>query len=118
MPARLFWWERKMTHGDCVNYRDLNKNTVKNKFLILVMVDLLDELQGSSIFSKINLRANYNIQVCMDLDDMYKTTFKTYRGQYEYLVKPLVYKRPSHISRFSKFSFCPTLLEEISFGFF
>jgi len=54
----------------------LKKNTVKNKFPIPLMDDLLNKLHRSLIFSKIDLRAGYN-QVKMDSGDVYKTTFKT-----------------------------------------
>ncbi|GJX36226.1 putative reverse transcriptase domain-containing protein [Tanacetum coccineum] len=71
----------------CIDYHKLNKLTVKNQYPLLRIDDLFDQLQGSSVYSKIDLKSGYHqLRVCDE--DIPKTEFKTSYGHYEFQVMP------------------------------
>nr|GEY27297.1 putative reverse transcriptase domain-containing protein [Tanacetum cinerariifolium] len=71
----------------CIDYRELNKLTIKNKYPLPRIDDLFDQLQVSSVYSKIDLRSGYH-QLCIREEDIPITTFRTWYGHYEFQVMP------------------------------
>ncbi|GJR93312.1 putative reverse transcriptase domain-containing protein [Tanacetum coccineum] len=69
----------------CIDYRKLNKLTVKNRYPLPRINDLFDQLQGSRVYSKIDLRYGYH-QLIVREEDILKTTFRTQYSHYEFQV--------------------------------
>jgi len=71
----------------CVDYRHLNAMTIKNRFPMPIIEEILDELAGSRYFTKLDMKSGYH-QVRMLAEDEYKTAFKTHQGHYQFKVMP------------------------------
>ncbi|GKB84070.1 putative reverse transcriptase domain-containing protein [Tanacetum coccineum] len=71
----------------CIDYRELNKLTVKNRYPLSRINDLFDQLQGSSVYSKIDLRSGYH-QLRVREEDIPKTAFRTRYGHFKFQVMP------------------------------
>nr|GEU49768.1 hypothetical protein [Tanacetum cinerariifolium] len=85
-PARQVEFQINLKDGSfrmCIDYRELNKLTVKNRYPLLRINDLFDQLQGSSVYLKIDLRSGYH-QLRVREEDIPKTAFRTCYGHYEF----------------------------------
>ncbi|GJX45493.1 putative reverse transcriptase domain-containing protein [Tanacetum coccineum] len=93
-PSSLPWGARVLfvkkkdeSFQMCIDYRELNKLTMKNRYPLPRIDDLFDQLQGSSVYSKIDLRLGYH-QLRVREEDIPKTAFRTRYGHYEFQVMP------------------------------
>ncbi|GKF06901.1 putative reverse transcriptase domain-containing protein [Tanacetum coccineum] len=116
----------------CIDYRELNKLTIKNCYPLPRIDGLFDQLQGSQYFSKIDLRSGYH-QLRVHDDDIPKTTFRTRYGHFEFIVMPfgltnapatreehevhlgLVLELLKEEKLYAKFSKCEFWLREVQF---
>jgi len=83
----LFVKKKDGTLRLCIDYRKLNKMTIKNRYPLPHIDDLFDQIHGETIFSKIDLRVGYH-QVTIKDEDIFKIAFRTRYRHYEFIVMP------------------------------
>ncbi|XP_031758562.1 uncharacterized protein LOC108647661 [Xenopus tropicalis] len=108
--AGIFFVEKK-DHSlrPCIDYRDLNKSTIKNRYPLPLIHELFQRLRSATIFSKLDLKGAYNL-IRVREGDEWKTAFRTRYGHYEYLVMPFgLCNAPATFQHFINDIFCDIL---------
>ncbi|KAA0036560.1 retrotransposon protein, putative, Ty3-gypsy subclass [Cucumis melo var. makuwa] len=105
----------------CIDYRELNKLTVKNRYPLSKIDDLFDQLQGATVLSKIDLQSGYH-QLRIRNNDIPKTTFRSRYGHYEFIVMSFgltnartVLETVRANKLYAKFSKCEFWLKKVTF---
>ncbi|KAD6796191.1 hypothetical protein E3N88_07087 [Mikania micrantha] len=83
----LFIKKKDGSFGMCIDYKELNKLTIKNRYPLPRIDDLFDQVQGAQYFSKIDLRSGYH-HLRIQEEDIPKMAFRTRYGHYEFIVMP------------------------------
>nr|GEZ84507.1 putative reverse transcriptase domain-containing protein [Tanacetum cinerariifolium] len=115
----LFFKKKDGSFRMCIGYRELNKLTIKNRCPLPKIDDQFDKLQGSTYFSKIDLRSEYH-QLRVHEDDIPKTAFRTRYGHFEFMEEHemylgLVLELLKKEKLYAKFSKCELWLQEVQF---